>query len=255
MATGLLLAPALLLFPVANALPDNAVAPRSNANVFMSEDFRTLGNWVPYNLFKQNRETVYTLDIRDGVQCVQAQSDCSASALAYKKEFDIYKYPVVKWKWMVGNIYPNGDLTKKSTNDSPARLYILFKYDPEKAGFFTRLKYSIAKKMYGIYPPGSNLCYVWANHPHKERIFTSPAWKYSKDIVLEAGPGHTNEWREEEVNILDDYRAAFGKDPPHMAAIAIMDNSNNAKGKSNSWFGPIEIFGPAGVSNTSQAGK
>ncbi len=251
MSCGLMIALLIVLCSAAGAQPVKAASPANNTNVFIFEDFHTLDNWMPYNIFKQNKETRYGLDVKDGVQCVKAQSDCSASALVYKKEFDVYKYPIVKWKWMAGNIYPNGNLTYNSTNDSPARLYILFKYNPKKAGFFTRLKYSLAKKIYGTYPPGSNLCYLWANHPHKGRIFTSPAWKYSKDIVLEAGRSLLNQWRKEKVNILEDYRAAFGKNPPHMAAIAIMDNSNNAKGKSTSWFGPIKIYGPADVANTS----
>ena len=209
----------------------------------MSEDFSDLSGWMPYRLFKKKNETVYSLAVKNGVQCVMAQSDCSASALVYKKEFDVYKYPVVKWEWMVKNVYPGGNLKKKSGNDSPARLYVLFKYNPKKAGFFTRIKYSMAKMIYGVYPPGSNLCYLWADRAGGERIFTSPAWKYSKDVVLEAGAARSNEWRREKVNVLEDYRAAFGKDPPRMAAIAIMNNSDNTGGKSTSWFGPIEISG------------
>ena len=230
---------------------DSAPAPAScgKANVFLSADFNSLDGWMPYRLFKKKKETLYTLDTKDGEPCVRAESDGSSSALVYKKEFDVYEFPLVKWKWMVANLYPGGDIKKKSKNDSPARLYILFKYNPKKAGFFTRLKYSIAKKIYGVYPPGSNLCYLWANRPHRERIITSPAWKYSKDIILESGPEHLNEWREERINILDDYRAAFGKDPPHTAAIAIMNNSDNMGGKATSWFGHIEIYGPMETSS------
>ncbi len=226
----------------ADAAP--ASAPATKVNVFMSEDFSSLDGWMPYRLFKNKKQTVYTLDVKDSKHCVRAKSDDSSSALAYKKEFDVYEFPVVKWEWMVANLYPDGNIKKKSRNDSPARLYILFKYNPKKAGFFTRLKYSIAKKIYGVYPPGSNLCYLWANRPHKERIITSPAWGNSKDIVLESGPEHLNEWMKERINIVDDYRAAFGKDPPHTAAIAIMNNSDNMGGKATSWFGPIEISGP-----------
>ena len=250
-SAGLFIASALMFFLASGALSAAGVSrsgqkrkSAAETDVFMSEDFSNLRNWMPYNLFKKKKETLYAPDVKDGVQCVKAQSDRSASALVYKKEFDVYKYPIVKWKWMVGNIYPNGNLEKKSGNDSPARLYILFKYNPKKAGFFTRLKYAMAKMIYGVYPPGSNLCYLWANHRHRKKILTSPAWKYSKDIVIEAGASRLNEWRHEEVDIPEDYRAAFGKDPPRMAAIAIMDNSDNTKGKSTSWFGPIEISGP-----------
>ncbi|MDA8088997.1 MAG: DUF3047 domain-containing protein [Nitrospiraceae bacterium] len=227
----------------AGTAPIAPAAPEEKTNdVFMHEDFRSLDNWMPYRLFKNKKETVYTPGIKNGVSCVKAESDGSSSALAYKKEFDVYEFPVVKWKWMVANLYPKGNIKKKATNDSPARLYILFKYEPSKAGFFKRIEYALAKTKFGIYPPGSSLCYLWGNHPHKERIITSPAWKNSKDVVLEGGPEHLNEWREEQINIVADYRAAFGIDPPHTAAIAIMNNSDNMGGKATSWFGPIEVL-------------
>ena len=255
---GLFLAPVLLFFLAAGVAPAASTGAGSQAKtkIFLQEDFSSLGGWMPFCFFKKKKPTLYLPDVKDGMHCVKAQSDRSSSALVYKKEFDVYKYPVVKWEWMVGNIYPRGDLEKKSANDSPARLYILFKYDPEKAGFFTRLKYTMAKMIYGMYPPGSSLCYLWASHPHERRILASPAWKYCKDIVLEGGPEYLNQWREEKINILEDYRAVFGKDPPRMAAIAIVNNSDNLGGKSTSWFGDIEITAPedSGGDHPEQAG-
>ncbi|MDA8171878.1 MAG: DUF3047 domain-containing protein [Nitrospiraceae bacterium] len=212
--------------------------------VFISEDFSSLDNWVPFPLFKGRKCTLYTCAVEDGQKCVKAESDCSVSALALDKEFDVYQFPVIRWKWKITALYPNGDIEKKNLNDAPARLYILFKYNPQKAGFFTKLKYSLAKKIYGMYPPQSSLCYVWANRPYNKRVLTSPAWGRSKNIILEAGVKHLDEWRQEQVNILEDYRAAFGKDPPHMAVLAIMDSSQHTCGKSVSYFGGLEISGP-----------
>lgn len=216
-------------------------AKAGQGGVFLSEDFGNLDGWVPFPLFKGKKCTIYTPAVENGRKCLKAQSDCSASALALNRQFDVYKYPVLRWKWKITAVYPNGDIEKNKFNDAPARLYVLFRYNPKKAGFFTRLKYSIAKKIYGMYPPQSGLCYVWADKPYKKNILTSPAWDRSKNIVLEAGATHLNEWREERVNILDDYREAFGKDPPHMAVLAIMDSSQNTCGQSVSYFGDLEI--------------
>jgi hypothetical protein len=246
----------LLTFLAAGALAGDMTDTAGQAKkIFLAEDFSNLSGWTPFCFLKGKKPTKYAPDVKDGVHCVQAQSDCSSSALVYKKEFDVYEYPAVKWKWMISNIYPKGDVKKKSANDSPARLYILFKYNPKNADFFTRLKYSMARMAYGTYPPGSSLCYLWANHRHKERILTSPTWKYCKNIVLEGGTEYLNRWREEKINILDDYRAAFGKDPPRMAAIAIVNNSDNLRGASTSWFGSIEITAPEeSVGQTEPAG-
>ncbi|MDA8085166.1 MAG: DUF3047 domain-containing protein [Nitrospiraceae bacterium] len=231
----------------ANSQPGN--------RVLISEDFSNLDNWAPFRLFKGKKNTLYTCAVEDGQKCLKAESDCSVSALALNREFNVYEFPVVSWKWKVDNVYKNGDIEKKSLNDAPARLYILFKYNPEKAGFFTKLKYSIAKRIYGMYPPQSSLCYVWANRPYKRKVITSPVWSRSKSIVLEAGDAHLGQWRQEQVNIVEDYRAAFGKNPPRMAVLAIMDNSQHTCEKSVSYFGSLEISGQGPAGDPSTAGR
>jgi hypothetical protein len=46
-------------------------------------------------------------------------------------------------------------------------------------------------------------------------------------VILRAGPAQAGQWVEEEVNILDDYRTAFGEEPPKSARLAIMSDSDN----------------------------
>ncbi|MCK5347452.1 MAG: DUF3047 domain-containing protein, partial [Candidatus Heimdallarchaeota archaeon] len=69
--------------------------------------------------------------------------------------------------------YRNGNAKTKEGDDYPIRIYVIFKYDPKRAGFFEKLKYNSAKLVYGEYPPHSALNYIWANKEHKERIITS----------------------------------------------------------------------------------
>ena len=104
------------------------------------------------------------------------------------------------------------------------------------------MKYSIAKRQYGQYPPHSGLCYVWASRPYKEIIIKDPKWKIIKTIVLEQGTENVCKWREARVNILNDYKKAFGKNPPSHAQIAIMNDSNNTGEQSVSYFDYIEVF-------------
>lgn len=214
-----------------------------NSGAIIQEDFRNLDDWKPLRFDKAKKNTVYTPTEEDGATCLKAQSDRSASALLCKTEFDVYKYPIVRWRWKVSNIYEKGDIRKKQGNDSPARLFVMFKYNPKRAGFFTKIKYSVAKKIYGRYPPQSALCYIWANKPHKENIIPSPSFGQIKYIVLEAGGGQVGKWRDEEVNILEDYKKAFGKMPPHTAAaIAFMDDSDNTGGSSTAWLSGLDVL-------------
>jgi hypothetical protein len=200
-----------------------------------------MNNWSPLPFDKSKKDTIYSASREDGFTCLKAESGGSSSAILCNREFDVYKYPVVRWKWKVSNVYKKGDISRKEGNDSPARLYVAFKYDPEKAGFFTRLKYSFAKNRYGQYPPRYALCYIWANRSHKRRIIPSPGFGELKYVILEEGSGNAGKWRDEEVNVLEDFKKAFGKMPPAMAAISFMDDSDDTGESSTAWLSSLEV--------------
>ena len=60
-------------------------------------------------------------------------------------------------------------------------------------------------------------------------------------IILQHGENRKGEWIEEDVNILNDYRKAFGEDPPETAGIAIMSDSDNTGESSAAYIDYIEI--------------
>jgi hypothetical protein len=173
---------------------------------------------------------------------LKAESNASASALVYKKEFNVFEYPKVRWRWKVSNIYKRAAPGTKEGDDYPLRIYIIFKYDPERLGFFEKLKYESAKAIYGEYPPDSTLSYIWASSPDVRRIMPSPYSARGQLIALERGPEKVGEWVEEAVDVLKDYRDAFGKEPPSTASLAIMNDSDNTGEESFSYLEYIEIF-------------
>jgi hypothetical protein len=226
------------------SLPTVSNAQGLNGMRGIQETFRNPCDWKPLLFDKSKKDTVYSVGVENGAACLKAQSDHSASALVWDREFDPYRYPVVRWRWKVSNVYVKGDIREKKANDSPARLFVMFKYDPEKAGFFKRIVYSMAKKMYGQYPPQSALCYIWASRPHKDRIIPSPSYGAIRYIVLEDGDRGAGQWRQEDINILKDYQQAFGKMPPRTnASIAFMDDSDDTGESSTSWLSSLELMG------------
>ncbi len=220
-----------------------APAVFASGGAIIQENFANLNDWQPLRYDKTKKDTVYSASLEDGITCMKAVSNNSSSAILCSREFDVNQYPIVKWRWKVSNVYAKGDIAKKEGNDSPARLYVMFRYDPEQAGFFTRIKYELAKKIYGQYPPRYALCYIWANKPNKEKIITSPGFGQVKYVVLEAGGEQVGKWRQEEVNVVEDFRKAFGKMPPGTAAISFMDDSDNTGESSTSWLSSLEVLG------------
>ena len=123
-----------------------------------------------------------------------------------------------------------------------SNIYIMFQYNPDEAGPLEGLQYSIAKRRYGEYPPHSTLNYVWANREGQKDAITSPYTDRVKLIALEKGSRKAGTWLTEEVNILSDYRKVFGKDPPEVASLAIMNDSDNTGQPSVSYVDFIEVY-------------
>jgi len=211
-------------------------------SVLFREDFNDLENWRPLVFPKIKQHSTYSIDMDGKDHILKAASNASASGIIYKKEFNVYEFSKVRWRWKVSNIYAKGDELSKAGDDYPIRIYIIFKYDPDAASFGQRLKYGLAKKIYGEYPPHSSLNYIWANKKHAERFITNAFVDEAKMVLLEAGAEKVNRWVDEEIDILDDYQKAFGTKPPALASIAIMNDSDNTGEHSESFVDYIEVF-------------
>jgi hypothetical protein len=207
--------------------------------VLLSEEFHNLDNWKPFYFPKIKTHSAYT--IADG-HVLKAESQASASAIIYKTQFNVYDYPMMEWRWKIENIYLKGDETKKSGDDYPLRLYVMFEYDPAKAGLFKKLKYETAKALYGQYPPHSTLNYIWANQSHSEKILTNPYADEAKMILVEQGTQKLNAWLVEQTNVVEDYRRAFREDPPAIASLAVMNDSDDTGEHSISYLDYIKIY-------------
>ena len=217
-------------------------ASADDHNVLFREDFATLDNWKPFFFPKIKSHSTYTIE-RDGDKPVlRAESHASASAIVYKDVFDVYDYPRVKWRWKVRNIYARADVRSKEGDDYPIRVYIMFEYDPEKAGAFERIKYGFAKALYGEYPPHSSLSYVWSSKDDPETFIISPYTERAMMVLLEKGLTKAGTWVDEEIDILADYQTAFKSKPPARARIAIMNDSDNTGESSVSYLEYIEVY-------------
>jgi hypothetical protein len=118
---------------------------------------------------------------------------------------------------------------------------VVFKYDPHKAGFFERTQYNTLKLIYGEYPPHSSINYIWANKKYPERILPNPFTAKTQMILLQKGPDRAGAWIEERANALEDYRQAFGTEPPSEASIAVMSDADNTGEKATGYIDYIEV--------------
>jgi hypothetical protein len=218
------------------------VAAAMASDVLLKEDFQNLDHWRPLLFPKIARHSTYRIVVEGEHHYLEASSDDSASAIVYRKTFNVYQYPRMKWEWKVANVYQKAIPLTKAGDDYPLRIYVLFAYDRKNAGILDKIKYEAARALYGEYPPQSSLNYVWSSKPLAQTIVTSPYTGQAKMILLEQGAAKVGQWVSEEVDIVVDYQRAFGHKPPAVASLAIMNDSDNTGEQSISYLAFLEIY-------------
>lgn len=184
-------------------------------------------DWRALTFPKIGRDTSYTLG-RDGKTIwVKAESRDSASALVREIQIDPKAIPILRWRWRVENILQKGDARKKEGDDYPARVYVNFRYDPNKASLWEKAQYGLVRSIYGEYPPKAALNYIWANKIERGAAVDSAYTSRAKLIAVQSGTETIGRWISEERNIYEDYISYFGEEPPEVAAIAIMTDTDN----------------------------
>jgi hypothetical protein len=204
----------------------------------------TVGNalpdgWKPLAFKKIERHTTYALVKDDNTVVVKAVAGASASGLTREIKINPKEYPVVEWRWKITDILKKGDVHRKEGDDYPARIYITFEFDARKLGFFERVKYEAVKILYGQYPPLGAINYIWENKAPIGTIVPNPYTDRVMMFVVESGSAKLNQWVNEERNVYEDYKKAFGEEPPMISGIAIMTDTDNTGESATAYYGDI----------------
>ena len=195
--------------------------------------------WKPLTFPKIPQHTTYSL-VKDGDRiAVKAFSQASSSGYTKEILIDPKEYPIIQWQWKVSNILKAGNVAKKEGDDYPARIYVTFQYDSAKVSLFGKAKYEAAKLIYGRYPPLGALNYIWESRAPVGTAVPNPYTEQVHMIVVESGPVKLNTWMTEERNVYDDYKRAFGEEPPLISGIAIMTDTDNTGESAEAYYGNI----------------
>jgi hypothetical protein len=178
------------------------------------------------NRWKENSikgKTDYSVEYNDGIRCIRAKSDSSASALFYEIGYDLNEYPFLSWQWKIDHILTQGNALQKEGCDYAARICVVF-----PSVFFWKIK---------------TLCYVWASSLPKGESASHPFSNNIIIIALQSGQENAGKWITEKPNVLQNFRDLFGTEPPKVGAIAIMTDTDNTRDSVTAWYGPIQIMG------------
>lgn len=193
-----------------------------------------------YKPFGNKKEAVYTAATKDdGTPVIKATSNGSISTVTTSVSADPNEFQYLEWEWKIASVLEAGDLTQKDGDDFSARIYITFDYPVSKLPFGQKLKYRFYKTFTSFDIPLRSLTYVWANKEEPGAISQSPFTSWVQYVVVQSGNDKAGEWISNKRNILEDYREAFGEEPPRISGITIMTDSDNTGGATQAWFGKM----------------
>ncbi len=195
--------------------------------------------WKPLTFKKIEKHTTYTLVKEDDAVVVKAVAEASASGLTRETKINPKEYPIVQWRWKIMNILKKGDVHKKEGDDYPARIYITFEYDASKLSFFEKKKYQAIRLLYGEYPPLAAINYIWESKAPIGTMVPNPYTDRVMMFVVESGSAKLDQWINEERNVYEDYKKAFGEEPPMISGVAIMTDTDNTGESATAYYGDI----------------
>ncbi len=210
----------------------------------IDEQFISLDRWEEIRFRGVDRPSEYSVVEKDGRSLLRLESSAGGSAILHGTPFDVYDYPVIEWRWRIHDTVSGGDLTTRDGDDYAVRLYVNFEYDPDRVGIGTRIEYALIRLFYGRYPPHAAVVYLWSNRRWPVTWYDNPFTSRARMLPLDQGPDLRMQWRVHRRNILDDYREAFGEDPPRVARIAIMGDSDGTGETSLAWIDYVRVWEP-----------
>ncbi|NKE70252.1 DUF3047 domain-containing protein [Candidatus Manganitrophus noduliformans] len=197
--------------------------------------------WRALTFQKVPAHTEYTLLHEEGRPVIRAVSRNAASGLYRPLDRDPKVFSVLSWCWKIDRIISNGDETRKEGDDYAARIYVTFKYDPDRATFWEKAKFGLIKAVYGEYPPKGAINYIWANRLPKGRTIPNAYTDRAQMVAVQSGEEKVGEWLCEERNLYSDYQRLFGEKPPAISGVAVMTDTDNTGEEAVAYYSDIVL--------------
>jgi len=158
---------------------------------------------------KDEGREVYTVREEGGRRFLAALSRGLGIQAAKEREWDLRAYPVLAWSWRPREFPRGADERDPGTNDSVLAVYMLVPH--------SRIRGPKAVK------------YVWS-----EKVPVGTALTSNMGLthvrVLRSGTSGKDQWTDERVNVLEDYKQLFGEsEAPKPMGVAVLTDSDDTK--------------------------
>ena len=197
--------------------------------------------WESLTFPRVARHSRYTV-VREGQDFVlRAESEAAASALYRPLDLDPKVHRVLSWRWKVEGVLDRSDPRHRSGDDYAARVYVAFGYDPAGASAWERARYGALRLLYGRYPPGMALNYVWESRLPVGTVLDNAYSARAKMVVARSGAADAGRWVTERHDIYADYRRIVGGEPPRIVGVALMTDTDDTGERAVAYYGAIRL--------------
>lgn len=180
------------------------------ADGFVIDDFSSSrvgkfpSRWRTWPFQRSKAEKVYSVQEEGGKKIIKAVDSTDESQQIFLNfNWDIEKYPVLKWKWRAVKLPEGAKESDDNLNDSACAIYVV-------VGKYT----------------GNALKYAWSTSLPVGDLVTRREGKLKIKIV-DSGASKIGKWVEQKRNVVADYKAAFGSDlDKNPSGIAILTDGN-----------------------------
>ena len=185
--------------------------------------------------------TAFRQTMHDQRSSVQADAVGSASMLRQKLRIAPEHLGSLHFEWQVANLIEGADMTQRESEDSPVRVVLAFDGDRSQFSARNAMLSELTRTLNGEEMPYALLMYVWSNDVPVGTVITNPRTDRIRKIVVESGPQRLRQWLRYQRNIRADFAQAFGEPPGQLQSIAIMTDTDNTRGRTQAWYGTIEL--------------
>lgn len=156
---------------------------------------------------------------------------------------------LLRWRWRLDEPLLSADLRRKSGDDSPLKVCVLFDMPMDQLGFIDRQMLRVGRSMLGEDLPSATLCYVWDHALPVGTLLHNAFTSRLRMMVLDSGEQHLRQWVMHERDVHADFLRAFGPESgavPPMDGVLVGADADNTAGRSLGFVGDI-AFGRGGA--------
>ena len=166
----------------------------------------------------------FTIATEGNAQVLHMRSEGDSSNISREVKVDLKEYPILEWRWRALALPAGADVRRKETDDQAAQLYVVF----------PRFPHAVRSRI---------ISYIWDTTAPAGLTVKSTKTSTVTYVVVRSGPADLGKWLTERRNVWEDYQRIYGEPPAeHVGAISIGIDSDDVKGKAESYFGRIAFL-------------